>query len=298
MSSDCTVPVAKTALWRMQWDTPVTHGISIDVEDWYQSTIDPNAPLSGRFEASTDRILAALAETGTKATYFILGLAAERLPHLVKRIADQGHEVQSHGYGHVNNFELSEDALRQDLRRAKGLIEDLCGREVYGYRAPCFSIDQRNMWALDVLAETGHRYDSSIFPLKTSRYGIDGYDPEPRIVGTPSGHRIVEAPVACFHLFGKRLPVGGGGYFRLWPYAVIRNAWRQMDRANRPGIVYMHPYEYDPTEMSNFRREVPLTSRLYQGLGRAGFPLKVDRLVKEFRFGPLRDVLAGLLGEL
>ena len=122
----------------------MVHGISIDVEDWYQSTVDPGAPLTDRFEASTDKILCSLAEKGIKATCFVLGLAGEKLPHLIKRIADEGHEVQSHGYGHISNFELTEGALREDLLRAKGLVEDLCGQEVYGYRAPSFSIDQES----------------------------------------------------------------------------------------------------------------------------------------------------------
>ncbi|NOZ78901.1 MAG: DUF3473 domain-containing protein [Acidobacteria bacterium] len=274
------------------------HGLSIDVEDWYQSTIDPDAPLTGRFEASTDSILACLAEHGIKATFFVLGLAAEKLPHLVKRIAAAGHELQSHGYGHRNNFELSRDELRADLARAKALLEDLSGQEIYGYRAPCFSIDERNLWALDVLAETGHRYDSSIFPLKTGRYGIEGYRPEPRLVDTPGGGRIVEAPVASFTLWTKRLPVGGGGYFRLWPYPVIRHAWRQMQRLGRPGLVYMHPYEYDPTEMADYHDSVPLMRRIHQGLGRKSFPKKIDRLLDDFEFGPLKDALAGPLSEL
>ena len=274
------------------------HAVTVDVEDWYQSTIDERAPLSDRFVASTMRVLEALAARRVRGTFFVLGLAAEEAPQVVKAIAGAGHEVQSHGYAHRSNFELTEEELREDLRRAKALLEDLTGREVIGYRSPCFTVDERNMWALDVLAETGHRYDSSIFPVKTGRYGIDGYPPEPRIVTTPRGHRLVEAPVACFDWLGKRRPVGGGGYFRLWPYAVIRRAWRQLERRGRPGIVYFHPYEYDPTEMDAFRGQVSLKWRLHQGLGRKGFARKVDRLLAEFSFGPMGDVLADLLSQL
>ncbi len=171
----------------------------------------------------------------------------------------------------------------------------MIGCEVYAYRAPCFTIDQRNMWVLDILAQTGHRYDSSIFPVKTSHYGIDGYPPEPRIVTTPSGLKIVEAPVSCFQLLGRRLPVGGGGYFRLWPYWLIRTAWRQFEGLSRPGIVYMHPYEYDPVEIDACKHIVSWKARLHQGLGRKGFPKKIDRLLREFRFTTMRQVLAGLL---
>jgi polysaccharide deacetylase family protein (PEP-CTERM system associated) len=276
----------------------LSHGISVDVEDWFQSTIDAAAPLSARFQRSTMKILEAFASRGVTGTFFVLGLAAEKAPGVIKAIADAGHEIQSHGYTHRLNYEMDEDAFRQDVTRAKKLLEDMLGREVYAYRAPCFSIDGRNPWALDVLVETGHRYDSSIFPLKTARYGIDGYPPEPRIVATPRGYRLVEAPVACFDWLGRRLPVGGGGYFRLWPYGVIRKAWRQLEARGQPGIVYFHPYEYDPVEMAAYRVKVPLAERLHQGIGRKGFPRKIDRLLEEFRFGALNRVLAPLLEDL
>jgi len=274
------------------------HAISVDVEDWYQSTIDPKSPLSDRFEHSTMKVLEAFAARGVRGTFFVLGLAAEKAPHVVKQIADAGHEIQSHGYGHVSNFELDCEALREDLSHAKKLLEDLVGREIYGYRAPCFTVDERNLWALDVLVETGHRYDSSVFPVKTGRYGIDGYPPEPRVVATPGGNRIVEAPVACFDWLGRRRPVGGGGYFRVWPYCVIRKAWRQLERIGRPGVVYFHPYEYDPVEMRVYGVRVPLRRRLHQGLGRKGFPRKIDRLLHDFPFGPMSEVFRPLLEEL
>lgn len=274
------------------------HGISVDVEDWYQSTIDPAADLSDRFERNTQNVLDALEAAGTKATFFVLGLAAEKAPSVVQAILKAGHEVQSHGYGHVEVFKTSEEDFRQDLARAKALIEDITGTEIFGYRAPSFSIDERTPWALDVLAETGHRYDSSIFPIKMGRYGIDNYPPEPRIVETACGRRIVEAPIACFEWLGKRRPVGGGGYFRLWPYWVLRKAWRQLDRLDRPGIVYMHPYEYDPSEMGSYASRLPLKTRLHQGIGRKGFRRKVDRLIREFTFGPIREVVAPPLAEL
>ena len=273
----------------------VLHAISVDVEDWFQSTIDAHADLSDRFERSTMKVLSALGDRGVRGTFFILGLAAEKAPHIIKAIAEAGHEIQSHGYGHASNFELKREALREDLRRAKKLLEDLVGREVYGYRAPCFTIDERNLWALDVLVETGHRYDSSIFPVKTDRYGIDGYPPEARVVTTPGGARLVEAPVACFDWLGKRRPVGGGGYFRLWPYWVIRKAWRQLEAVGRPGIVYFHPYEYDPVEMRAYQVTVPLARRIHQGIGRKGFPRKIDNLLRDFRFGAMDEVLGDLL---
>ncbi|MHC4562005.1 MAG: DUF3473 domain-containing protein [Planctomycetota bacterium] len=274
------------------------HAMSVDVEDWYQSTIDSEADLSDRFKDSTQRVLEAFDAADVKGTFFILGLVASRAPRLVRAIHRAGHEVQSHGYGHRDNTTLTREQLREDLTRAKESIEDIIGEEVYGYRAPCFTITDRNLWALDVLVETGHRYDSSIFPLAMSRYGIEGYRPDPQIVTTPGGAHIVEAPVACFDWLGKRRPIGGGGYFRLWPYFVIRKAWRQMERHARPGTVYMHPYEYDPREMTAYRDQVSLRQRLHQGLGRKSFSGKIDRLLSEFHFGPMATTLAPLLTEL
>jgi len=267
----------------------------VDVEDWYQLRRGGETPISPRFEHSVEAVLAALSDRAVRATFFVLGRVAEDAPHVVRRIADAGHEIQSHGYAHRLNHDLTEPEFRADVTQAKHLIEDVTGREVYAYRAPLFSIDERNLWCLDVLAETGHRYDSSIFPVKTSRYGVAGYPPEPRVIETPRGQRLVEAPVACVDWLGRRWPVGGGGYARLWPYAMLRRAWRRIEHQGRPGIMYFHPYEYDPGEMRAYSREFPLRLRLQQGLGRRGVPRKVDRLLAEFRFGPMGEVLAPLL---
>ena len=276
----------------------VRHAITVDVEDWYQSTIDARADLSDRFRASTDKVLESFAARGVRGTFFCLGLAAQKAPAVIRAIADAGHEVQSHGYGHVEVFKLTEDQFRQDLDRARKLLEDMIGAKVYGYRAPSFSIDERTPWAHDVLAETHHRYSSSIFPIKMPRYGVDGYPPQPRIIQTSRGHRIIEAPIACFDWLGKRRPVGGGGYFRLLPYWVLRKAWRQMDRLGRCGVAYMHPYEYDPGEMGDYRKSVSLKQRLHQSIGRKGFPGKVDRLLRDFKFGALDEAIADLLAQL
>jgi len=282
------------------------HAFSIDVEDWYQAIVSRNDELSDRFEHNVNAILQALADHGVRATFFILGKAAIRAPQVVKTIEAAGHEIQSHGFWHRSNFIIDEPTFREDLLRAKGFLEDLIGREVYAYRAPYFAIDNRNLWALDVLAETGHRYDSSIFPLVrtcivslgVSSYGIDGYPLSPQIVTTPRGHKIVEAPVTCVDWLAKRWPVGGGGFFRLWPYFLIRSLWRRMIQAGQPGTVYLHPYEYDWGEMTGYRQNVSLRWRLHQGLGRKRFPRKIDRLLSDFEFTSMDEVLADLLDQL
>jgi len=282
-------------LWALVNDSRIRHAFSVDVEDWYQSTYDSDAELSDRFERSTLKVMDALDQHGVKATFFVLGLAAQKAPGVVREIARRGHIIQSHGFGHRSNFDLSKDAFREDILRAKMMLEDMAGYEVYGYRAPCFTIDQRNMWVLDILAETGHRYDSSIFPLKTRRYGVANYPLEPRIITTPNGHKMIEAPVTCFGLFGGRLPVGGGGYFRLWPSWAIEMIWRALEKRGRSGILYMHPYEYDPVEIDQYREDVALLDRLHQGIGRRSFSRKIDRLLDHFNFAPLEDVLSPLL---
>lgn len=274
------------------------HTITVDVEDWYQSTFDSSAGLSARFESSTMKVLESFAAHQVRATFYVLGLAAAQAPSVVKAIARAGHEVQSHGYGHVEIFKLTEEEFRQDLVRAKGMLEDLIAREIYGYRAPSFSIDGRTPWALDALAATGHRYDSSIFPMRMNRYGVANYPTEPRVVLTPAGRRIVEAPVAVATWFGRRVPIGGGGYFRLWPYYLIRAAWRQRERAGVPGIMYMHPYEYDPAEIEAYKGRVSRRMRLHQGLGRKGFRKKLERLMREFQFLPLGELLSPWLKDL
>ena len=274
------------------------HAISIDVEDWYQTTVDTDAELTRRFERSTYKVLEVLEARGVRATFFVLGLAAEKAPSLIRSIAEGDHEIQSHGYGHRSNFDLTPEELRRDLARAKGLLENLIGKPICAYRAPNFSIDRRNPWVFDTLVETGHLYDSSVFPVRTSRYGIDGFPPEPGIITSPKGYRLIEAPVACFDWLGGRLPVGGGGYMRLLPYWMIRKAWRHLERRGRPGIVYMHPYEYDPREMRHYADDVHWKTRLHQNLGRKGFPSKIERLITDFRFGRIKDVISGLLDEL
>ena len=267
----------------------------MDVEDWSQLELMGGREVSDRFEGNVMQVLDALATHELHGTFFVLGLTAEKAHGPIQAIAAAGHEVQSHGYSHRKVSEMTEEEFRQDLLKARGIIEDVCGQRVDGYRAPCFTINEKNIWALDVLAETGHAYDSSIFPVKTSSYGTNSYPPWPTVVTTRSGRQIVEAPVACFHWLRRRWPIGGGGYFRLWPYWIIRKAWRQLEREGRPGIVYLHPHEFDAGAMSLLRDRVTWMRRMHQGLGRKGLPGKIDRLLSEFEFTSMRDVLADLL---
>jgi polysaccharide deacetylase family protein (PEP-CTERM system associated) len=270
------------------------NSISVDVEDWLQSTIDPALPLTDRFFRSTQAVLEAFAKRNVKGTFFVLGLAAERAPSLVREIAAAGHEVQSHGYGHQLVTNLTPGEFRKDLDRSKKYLEDILGTEVFGYRAPAFSIVSSNLWALDTLVECGFRYDSSIFPVRTRRYGFNCVPRVPHLARTPGGNTLLELPVSSLAVAGRRIPVGGGGYFRLFPYQLLRQGIIQLNAMAEPGIVYMHPYEYDPIEFDQLGYPVGRLQRLHQGLGRKGFPGKVDRLLQEFRFETMSEVVAML----
>ncbi len=275
----------------------IINAISVDVEDWLQSTIDSKLPLTNRFHINTRKILEAFEARNVKGTFFVLGLAAEQAPDMVREIHDAGHEVQSHGYGHELVTTISPDHFRNDIERSKKILEDIIGVEVTGYRAPAFTITQKTLWALDILLDLGFKYDSSIFPVRMKRYGIEGSPWYPYIAKTPKGREILEIPVGSFEAAGRRWATGGGGYFRLLPYSVLRRAVRQMNDHQHSATIYMHPYEYDPIEFAELDYPVPMKIRLHQGLGRRGFPRKVNRLLTDFRFGTMQDVI-DTLGEL
>lgn len=275
----------------------LTNAVTVDVEDWAQAVLDPGLPLSDRFVANTQRVLECFARHGVRGTFFVLGLAAERSPELVREIHAAGHEVQSHGHGHELLFRLDARRFRADVERSKKLLEDIIGERVFGYRAPAFSIARRTLWALDVLVEAGFEVDSSIFPLRMPRYGIDGAPTYPHRLKTPGGAELSEVPVASLSLMGRRIPVGGGGYFRLFPTWLLRRGIQYANHSGRPATIYMHPHEFASDELMFAPRELSWQRRMHQSLGRRGFAGKVERLLSEFRFGRVRDLLASC-GEL
>ncbi len=270
---------------------PLCHALSIDLEDWQQSVFDQSLPVSNRFVASTYRLLELLDEFGVRATFFVLGLAAEKAPSLIRELHACGHEVQTHGYDHTQVTAQDPDEFRRDLRKAKALVEDLTGAEVYGFRAPRFSIVESNLWALDVLADCGFLYDSSIFPMRIRGYGIGGWPRYEHRLRTPGGAELFEVPVATLALRGFRLPLGGGGYFRLFPYACIRLGLRWLHWRGMPAVLYFHPYEVDPDAFRELNLPVPWKTRLHQGLGRRGVLDKLREVLDEFPFAPLRELI-------
>lgn len=203
--------------------------LTIDVEDWRQSVLDRRLPLSDRFVGQTRRILDLLDKVGVRATFFVLGLAAEKAPGLIREISACGHEIQSHGWDHRPVTQMSPEEFREDLRKSRAVLEDTIGRAVTGYRAPRFSIDRRSLWALEELAAAGFRYDSSIFPMRIRGYGIHDWPTGPHRITLPSGASLIEAPVACGRWLGRPFPIGGGGYWRLLPWPILRRQLRSLN---------------------------------------------------------------------
>src|SRR5258705_1697622 len=219
--------------------------LTFDVEDWPQSTLDFSLPITRKVRDNALRVLDLVADAGVRATFFVLGLAAEAFPDLVRRIRDDGHEVASHGYSHRPVYGMRPEEFRDDLRRSIALIEDAAGMRVLGYRAPDFSIRGGDLWALEILAEERVRYDSSIFPFAGPRYGVRAAFTLPFRVLPACGSEFVEFPLATFECLGLRLPAAGGGYFRLFPYRASSSAITRLNRRGGPVTSYFHPYELD-----------------------------------------------------
>ena len=255
---------------------------TVDVEDWAQSTLDVDLPISDRAGSNMERVLDVLAEEKVQATCFVLGKFAEKFPACVRRIAAEGHEVASHGYGHVDVFRLSPRQFREDIRRSKGQLEALTGAAVKGYRAPDFSIVKESLWAFDVLAEEGFAYDASINPAVLARFGVPDFPPQPVRMALDGGQSLVELPVATLKFLGRKFPVAGGGYHRLLPFPAIRWVVERAVLAGEVFVAYCHPYEFDPDEFAHLGYRLPLKTRLHQGLGRRGFEGKFRQMLREF----------------
>jgi polysaccharide deacetylase family protein (PEP-CTERM system associated) len=265
---------------------------TVDVEDWYQSCIDNGAPISERVLRNTDTVLGLLDECGVKGTFFVQGRVAETFPELAESLVAQGHEVQSHGYSHTPLFELDRNGLQDELERARKTVEDSCGMPVTAFRAQDFSVLRENLWAMDAIEEAGFTLDSSIFPMRTKRYGIRRWELAPHHLTLGNGTRILEVPVAVWELRGMRVPVAGGGYFRLLPRRLLEHGLRAIISSGRPAVVYCHPYEFNADELAEFRGQAPSRVRLSQGIGRGSFRTRVKVLLEALPCGRLDEVLA------
>lgn len=266
--------------------------LSIDVEEYFQvEAAAPYVPRDAweshprRLGPAVDRILDLLADHHVEATFFVLGWVAQHEPELVRRIAGAGHEIASHGMGHDMLGRLTPGSFKQDLLDSRKLLEDISGAPVVGYRAPTFSITRKTGWALDVLSEAGFQYDSSVFPVHHDRYGVsDAPRFAHRAVG-PDGGAIIEIPPLTLRLMKSNLPVGGGGYLRLFPVRLVGRALRSAERGGQAGMIYLHPWEFDPDQ------PVLPMSRLGRWRHRVGLrrtELKLRWLLKRFSFTSVR----------
>lgn len=271
----------------------LTNAISIDVEDYFQVSAFEHAikrsdwdSIEHRIVQNTNNVLSLLQRSNVKATFFTLGWVAERYPQLVKDIVSQGHELASHGYGHQRVSDLSPAEFKQDLVRAKGILEDISGEAIKGYRAPSYSIGEKNIWAFDTLVETGHMYSSSIYPIKHDHYGYLG---APRFIFKDKKTGLIEIPITTIKLMNRLFPAGGGGFFRFYPYLLSRWAISRVNRKDqRSSIFYFHPWEIDPLQPQQKNITAKSKFRHYINLNKT--EARLTRLLQDFNWGRMDEV--------
>jgi polysaccharide deacetylase family protein (PEP-CTERM system associated) len=276
----------------------MANALTCDVEDYFQvSAFAPHIERDKwdshpcRVERNVERLLDLFARNGARATFFTLGWIAQRYPGVVRSIVAGGHELASHGYGHLRASEMSRDAFVQDITSARKLLEDLGGVAVHGYRAPSFSIGRTNLWAFDCLADAGYRYSSSVYPVRHDHYGMPD---APRFPYRPHA-QLVEIPVTTTRLFGNNLPAGGGGYFRLAPYRLSEWMIRRVNRVDgQPAIFYFHPWEIDPEQPRVPGVGLKTRFRHYVNLRRT--ENRLAQLLRDFRWERVDVAFAGALG--
>ncbi|MDY6971068.1 MAG: XrtA system polysaccharide deacetylase [Thermodesulfobacteriota bacterium] len=273
------------------------NALTIDVEDYFQVSafdeivrFEDWSRYESRVERNTDSLLSLLTDKEIKATVFVLGWIADRYPKLVRDIQKEGHEIACHGYAHRLIYEHSRGFFRDDTRRAKAILEDITGEKVIGYRAPSYSIIKESLWALDILVEEGFEYDSSIFPIRHDRYGIPNGKRFPHSISRNRDKCIIEFPLSTIRFCGTNFPLAGGGYFRLFPYWLIRWGLNRINKAEKQGFIfYLHPWEIDPYQ-PRFNPGYISRFRHYVNLDRTREKLK--RLISDFRFTTVKMVLA------
>ena len=272
----------------------LTNVMTVDVEDYFQVSAferyvgrDSWDDRECRVERNVDRILELFDSHGVKATFFTLGWVTERYPEMIRRIVGQGHELASHGWSHVRVTQQQPSEFRQDILRTKALLEDVSGQDVIGYRAASYSIGANNLWALELLQETGHRYSSSIYPIRHDLYGMPD---APRFAFSPGNDDFLEFPVTTVRLGNRNLPCGGGGWFRLVPYAGMRWAIRRVNKVDQEAaIFYFHPWEIDPEQPRQQGIDAKTKFRHYLNLER--MQPRLSRLLDDFAWGRMDEVL-------
>ena len=274
----------------------VPHILSVDVEDYFMveafsGSVDRASweTWPSRVEANTRRTLDLFDRHNAKATFFLVGWVAERFPNLIREIHNRGHELACHSYWHRTIYSLTPDQFREDTRAAVHAVEDAAGVKLRGYRAPSWSITRDCLWALDILAEEGFSYDSSIYPIVHDIYGLPGAQRFPYIRACSHDMTLLEFPPATVQLFGTTLPAAGGGYLRILPLAYTHWAFRKFEREYRsPLVVYFHPWEIDP-EQPRIRDRFRSRFRHYTNL--RGMVGRLESILETYAFLPFRDVI-------
>jgi len=268
-------------------------GISITMRDSYGIDINP----TDRVVSNTNRILALLEKKNVKGTFFILGVVAENYPGLIREISSAGHEVGVHGYHHLEFFKMTPEKAFQEIDSAKKMIEDISGKQVYGHRAPAFSINEETKWGLEVVSKAGFLYDSSIMPINSGRYGWPGYSKEITKVQLKDRSELIEVPLSTTKLLNSEIPACGGRYLQILPYQFTRKAFIE-NASKRPVIIYMHPYEIDESAYPDYYheqlRKAGIKKKLksyLNWLNRGSFYKKIDRLTSEFQFSPMIEIV-------
>lgn len=271
--------------------------LSIDLEDWYQGieTIGFNdwQSYESRIVDETCKILLILKNFNVKATFFIVGYVADNFPELIKKIKTDGHEIGIHGYTHSLVYNESQKEFEKDIKKSIKSITDICSIKISGYRAPLFSVVKDSLWALDILAQCGIKYDSSIYPVKTFLFGIPDAPRFPYEISLKDSRKIIEFPLSTIKLCGKNIPFGGGFFFRFWPYKFISWAVKKININGNPVIIYLHPFDLDP--------DIPKIKNLsykrkfihYYNIGTV--EKKLEKLLTEFKFSTISNVLESLI---
>ncbi len=276
------------------------NALTVDVEEYFHvsafSSVIPRAnwgQLESRVQANTEQVLDLLASHEARGTFFVLGWVAQRHPKLIQQIQARGHEVACHSWEHRLVYQMTPEEFREDTRRAKDTLEQITGRAVEGYRAPSFSITADSLWALEIVAALGFKYDCSLAPVRHDIYGFPDASPVIHWQETPSG-RILEFPISTIQLSGVRVPVAGGGYLRSFPFRATLWAMKKIhEKQGQPVMVYFHPWELDPEQP---RVVAPLRARIRHYIGLNGTRKKLEALLKRFPFAPVKEVLAEVSG--
>lgn len=271
----------------------VEDGLSILMNDLFNITMKPTK----RVVDNVHRLLDLFDMTNTKGTFFILGEIAEHYPALVKDIVSRGHETGVHGYYHNQIFKLTYEKAIDDIGRAKKLIEDIGGAEVLGFRAPAFSVDEKNIWIFEVLTKLGFKYDSSVVPVKMKRYGWPGFNENISMLELNNGERIIEVPMSVSKMLGKKMPACGGGYLRYFPYSFTKFAFDEILK-ERPAILYIHPYEIDTAKYPEYfykaKASLPVIQKarlsLYR-LNKSTVFNKLNKLLADYKFVPVNNII-------